>query len=169
MSNQRQSKDIQLTEPVVMLLGQSRTGNNLHLTWNIYLTGDFNRNGRVDISDVTPIAVYYGHMGSENNYMRFITGSDGGSVGVSCISAIAARFGIKVTGIEIWLAPQDGDLRLVKRLDWSEYDVPLDGVPHYTADVELEDSDMYYWVTAVMEPDPSWHEDYIWSIPAETT
>lgn len=159
-----QAGDTLLTEPVVMNLSQTRDGNNLHLEWYTMLRGDFTRDGKVGVEDVTPIAMYFGRDGSESEYMAFLSGSPMWSVTVSSVSYIAMNYGITAQCYEIWLAPDEGELRLVKRVEWDEYITPLTGLPRYSVDVQLEDNDQYVYVTAVLNPDPEWHEDYLWSI-----
>jgi hypothetical protein len=144
-------------DPVPIVIHNSciRSGDNIHITWSSQFPGDFNRDGVVDIRDVTPIAMYFGHQASENGYMEYLSGGRD-SVGVSSISLIAWTYGSRVMRYEIRLAPiYDGPYRVVKELDWYNYDLPLDGVPHYTTDVAIENTDMYYWVAAVLEPDLS--------------
>jgi hypothetical protein len=110
--------------------------------------------------------LYYGHSKYESGYIAILCGTLE-TVDVSALSVIAWAYGSRVVRYEIRLAPDwNGPFRVVKELDWYDYDLPLDGIPHYTTDVTIEDTDTYYWVTAVMEPDPDWHEDYKWAIPA---
>lgn len=153
-------------ESVVHMRGTTRSGDTLHLEWDVWFQGDFNRDGVVDVSDLSPLAMYFGHDGSEDAYMAFLSGSPQWHVDVSGVSLIAHNYGVRIPRIEIRLASaRNAEYRVAKTVEWNDYELPLNGLPHYAADVTLEETDGYYWVWAVLEPDPEWHYDWGSTLP----
>jgi hypothetical protein len=82
------------------------------LTWHYRNLGDYDQNGAVSISDITPIAQHFGEAwaaGEENSLPSVIDGSGNGRVGIEDITPIAVNIGVKVDHYTIeGAAEQDG-------------------------------------------------------------
>jgi PKD repeat protein len=70
------------------------------LTWPFCNHGDYNQDGKVDVSDITPIAVHFG----ESN--QTIGGDGSAAVGVGDVTPIAQHFGTELAGYLIETAPE---------------------------------------------------------------
>jgi hypothetical protein len=71
------------------------------LTWPFCNHGDYNQDGKVDVSDITPIAVHFG----ESN--QAIGGDGLAAVGVGDVTPIAQHFGTELAGYLIETAPEN--------------------------------------------------------------
>jgi len=78
------------------------------LSWNDQLRGDYDNNGSVGISDITPIAMYFGGITGDSVgddvAEGFIDrgGATDGSVGIAEITPIAMYYGITIDGYNIY-------------------------------------------------------------------
>ena len=106
------------------------------LTWTYKNIGDYDQNGVVDISDITPIAQHYGELIDETN--EWIDGNGNGRITIADISCIATNYRAEVAGYTIWGAetPSDGFTELhTTALPPPSTDEPLS----LTAQVPAED------------------------------
>jgi outer membrane protein assembly factor BamB len=67
-------------------------GGTYTLAWRYRNSGDYDQNGAVGISDITPIAMHYGENAGADN--EWIDGSDDGAIGISDITPLAMNFGV---------------------------------------------------------------------------
>jgi hypothetical protein len=82
-------------------IGYREEGGNYILTWNYRLLGDYDQNGRVNIADITPIAVNFGRTVAEYPGAEPVDGSGNGKVGIEDITPIAVYFGVTVESYDI--------------------------------------------------------------------
>lgn len=69
------------------------------LTWHYRNLGDYNQDGSVGVSDITPLAVHYGETwatGEENSIAAVVDGSGNRTVDISDVTQIAMGFGSSV-------------------------------------------------------------------------
>jgi len=74
------------------------------LSWTYRNKGDYDLNGMVNVSDLTPIGVFYGMSHSEPRWL-FGTAADGdgnGMVTISDITPIGQYFGGTIIGYQVW-------------------------------------------------------------------
>ncbi len=69
------------------------------LTWSYKNVGDYDQNGTVGISDITPIAMQYGETATYEN--EWIDGDDNGTIGISDITPLAMNFSIECPGYDV--------------------------------------------------------------------
>jgi hypothetical protein len=66
------------------------------LTWLLRSLGDYDLNGRVEIADITPMAIHYGEDTAIHPEATHIDGSGNGSIGIEDITPIAMNYGVDV-------------------------------------------------------------------------
>jgi len=66
------------------------------VTWRYRNSGDYDQNGAVGISDITPIAMHYGEEETSSN--EWIDGDDGKTIDIADITPIAINFGVQCAG-----------------------------------------------------------------------
>jgi hypothetical protein len=79
----------------------------LALQWHLRNLGDYNQDGAVNVSDVTPIAMHYGENvppGDDNLLLSVINGGGGATIGVDDITPIAMNFGNELAGYVVQFA-----------------------------------------------------------------
>ncbi len=79
-----------------------------HLIWSYRNLGDYDQNGAVGISDITPIAIHYGEAvpeidGQPDDYsiQAVVDGSGNGTVDIADITPIAMNYGTTVDGYAV--------------------------------------------------------------------
>lgn len=81
------------------------------LTWTSpALKGDYNNDGKVDISDITPLAMYYGQRFDVRPETIFVNGDDNPIINVADITAIAINFGFHLQGFRVYRGKWDGEV-----------------------------------------------------------
>jgi len=69
-------------------------GGQFAFSWYCYNKGDYDQNGIVGVSDLTPIAVHFGEtVTAEHTVTDVIDGSEDGSIGISDVTPIAMHYG----------------------------------------------------------------------------
>jgi len=83
-------------------------GGTFRLTWSYRNSGDYNQDGSVGISDVTPIAIHFGEEADSEN--EWIDGNNDHTIGISDVTPIAIAFGVQCAGytIETSSSAEDG-------------------------------------------------------------
>jgi len=87
-------------------------GETIALEWNDRLRGDYDNSGKVNIADITPLAVFFGgHTGDgqgNDAAEGFIdSNSDGnGVISIADVTPIAVHFGASITGYSIYRTVQ---------------------------------------------------------------
>lgn len=101
-----------LSSVVVEGFSLNHGGETVTLEWNDRLRGDYDNSGKVNIADITPLAVFFGgHTGDgqgNDDAEAFIdANSDGnGVVSIADVTPIAVHFGASVTGYSIYRTVQ---------------------------------------------------------------
>ena len=90
-------------KPADLTILETGTPGTYQLMWHEMHVGDYDNNGTVNISDITPIAMHYGHLGNADEVDELITGGEG-RVGVSNITGIAMNFGTVLEGYNVYVA-----------------------------------------------------------------
>ncbi len=89
------------------------------LVWYYRNAGDYDQNGTVGISDITPIAIHYGEDESFAN--EWVDGDDSGAIGISDITPIAMNYGVQCAGYAIESSPSEvGTYTPEDTIDFSE-------------------------------------------------
>lgn len=88
-------------------------GGTVNLTWHYYNTGDYNQDGIVNVSDITPLAIHYNEAvtsnpGDENLLLSVINGGGGTKIGIDDVTPIAMYFGSEVANYRIETSPTPG-------------------------------------------------------------
>jgi hypothetical protein len=110
------------------------------LTWPFCNHGDYSQDGKVDVSDITPIAVHFG----ESN--QSIGGDGSAAVGVGDVTPIAQHFGTELAGYLIETAPETtGPYSELARAPVSELSENTGTLTAHLPLASLDDS--YYRVT----------------------
>ncbi len=83
---------------------------NLTFVWKEKNKGDYNRDGTVSISDVTPVAEFWGYRSDDNPaVMEVVDGDGNGLISISDITPIAENFFSRIQGYRVWrlgMAPE---------------------------------------------------------------
>ncbi|MEP0814437.1 MAG: hypothetical protein HRF49_07205 [bacterium] len=107
---------------------------SLDFEWDYFSSGDYDRNGEVGVSDITPIALNYladADDGVGDDVLEnFIDGDDNGEIGVSDITPIALNFLATVEGYIIESSDSEaGPFTEVTRLNFADGDDSA--IPHF--------------------------------------
>lgn len=80
------------------------TSDGTRLSWTYRNKGDYDLNGMVNVSDLTPIGMYYGLAESDPRWLlaKAADGDDNGMITVSDITPIGQFFGGSIIGYQIW-------------------------------------------------------------------
>lgn len=81
------------------------------LSWRYYSQGDYDQNGIVGITDLTPLGLHFGELGpfDINSSLAVIDGNSNGAIGLSDLVPIGANFGRRVRGYRIYQSLDSGD------------------------------------------------------------
>lgn len=85
-------------------------GGTADLTWHYYNEGDYNQDGSVGVSDITPLAMHFGEgwgSGQENTLPAVVDGSGDGTVNIADVTPIAMNFGVDCGGYNIEECPTE--------------------------------------------------------------
>jgi PKD repeat protein len=77
-------------------------GGSFTLEWDYRNIGDYNQDGKVNVADITPLAVHFGHDPGTDGLDIVLHPSGAGKVGVGDITPLAQHFGTFCTGYRIW-------------------------------------------------------------------
>lgn len=94
-------EDNTVTDLAPLYAGQ----NAIRLKWKEVNTGDYDLDGTVGISDITPIAVRFGNSatdGVEDAKDKAVDGNGDGVVNIADITPLAQHFGTKIEGFKIY-------------------------------------------------------------------
>ncbi len=87
-------------------------GTDWALEWTFKSLGDYDQNGAVGVSDITPLAAHFGHNAADA--LDALIDLDQNGVGVSDVTAIAQNFGVTVGGYAV--------MQSANGVDWTEID-----------------------------------------------
>jgi len=143
-----------------------RTGDTVELEWDVWLPGDFNRDGVVNIADVTPIAMHYGEYIGHDPYLKLFTtlgptpeGPVDAEITIGALSYIACGYGTRIHGCHISAYPNGNiqNIRRIKYVPWTSYDTPVVGMWHYRTTIELNPEENVVLVAADLDPEHMHH------------
>jgi len=124
-----------------------------HVSWEARLPGDYNRDGKVGIADITPIAMHYGEEVAGDPYLRVIDGAINDVIDIADLTRIAEFYGTKLVQFELLLGDQTlGPWRSEGVVPRANHTVPLVGWPVYGADISAEPGERILWVKILVEP-----------------
>jgi PKD repeat protein len=86
-------------------------GGTADLTWHYYNKGDYNQDGTVGVSDITPLAMHFGEgwaIGQENTLPAVVDGSGDGTVNIADVTPIAMNFGVEAASYVIESCATEG-------------------------------------------------------------
>ena len=91
-------------------------GADVQLDWAHYQVGDYDQNGEVNISDLTPVGIHLGKNTSSPDWQtaQVADGDANGEVNISDITPLGANFGAQVQGYVV-------ECRTNPFLDWREF------------------------------------------------
>jgi len=91
------------------LVGSDSLG--YQLAWTYVNTGDYDRNGEVGVSDLTPIGIYFGAREGDPYWeeARVADGDGNGEINVSDITPIGQNFLSQLSGYEVFSSADTGD------------------------------------------------------------
>ncbi len=130
--------------------------------WRLYNPGDYDQNGEVNISDLTPLAAHFGEAvstapGGENSIQSVIDGDGNGLITIADITPLGANLGARITQFNLYQAGDinaypltPGDASLIPELDrvfLSEFggERNLERIYYSYPSVPLLDGS-YYWI-----------------------
>jgi PKD repeat protein len=92
-------------------LGIAGSGGNARFTWTHRNEGDFNQDGIVSVSDLTPLGIHFGkNTGSADwTEARVADGNGDGQVAISDLVSIGANFGLRVEGYQLQYSDTGAD------------------------------------------------------------
>ena len=95
-----------------LVLAEADEGGYL-LSWGYLNTGDYNCDGLVNASDMTPVGIYYGRSvaGPDWQAAQAADGNGDGTIGLGDITTIGQNYGNKVAGylLEVSETPEDAE------------------------------------------------------------
>lgn len=94
-------------ENIVHGLVVTEVGGDHILSWSYRNVGDYDQNGTVGISDITPVAVHFTHPVGTDPLDLVIDGDNNGTVGISDITPLAVHFGVNVTSYRVEEAAEE--------------------------------------------------------------
>ena len=122
------------------------------VSWEARVPGDYNRDGKVGIADITPIAMHFGEEVADDPYLRVIDGVYDGVIDIVDLTKIAQYYGTKLIGFELLLAEQSSDnWRSVGIVAREDHTVPLVGWPVYEANISVEPDERVLWVRILVQ------------------
>ncbi len=124
-------------------------GGNYTLSWHYQNAGDYDQNGTIGISDITPIAMHYGEtydIEDVNCLLAVIDGSGNGVVDIADITPIAMNYGVDCAGYRIEGADTvEGPFTEVDTVDYNVM-VPTER-KHFTYDLSGLEYEYYQVVS----------------------
>ncbi|MEP0813751.1 MAG: PKD domain-containing protein [bacterium] len=133
IANGRTSSQLPPQSPPLMLESVSNGDGTYSVSWRYFLPGDYNLDGEVSVSDITPVALRFMRSvtdGEGDIVEKFIDGDGSGEIGVGDVTTIALNFGARY------------------KIQFGIYDVP----PFYSWQEEKWETAALYFGTASFDP-----------------
>jgi len=108
---------------VTDLMALDNGDSTYDVVWHYRNVGDYDQNGAVSISDLTPLAQNFGAevTGGELSLLSVVDGDGNGTIGISDVTPIAQNFGVQCAAYSIQTAPaEDGPFTEVDTIPQSE-------------------------------------------------
>ncbi len=125
------------------------------LQWSHRMKGDYDLNGEVNISDITPIAIHFGESGpfAPGSIQSVVDGDGNGEINIADITPIGINYGRLVTGYNIFTS-NNGDeyalpavqLPAVQFVGMEKSVVSDDGQHDFTVVVSPASNGHFFWV-----------------------
>ncbi|MCB1217190.1 hypothetical protein KDL44_07345 [bacterium] len=80
-----------------------------YLNWNCYFTADYDMNGEVGISDLTPLGTFLGRDDSQPGFPFWVDGDNNGIISLADITPIGTNFGCSVFNYKVQGTHTPGD------------------------------------------------------------
>ena len=83
----------------------------MNLSWHYYCSGDYNQDGSVGVSDITPLAMHYGETHEEgdlNSFAAVVDGSGDLTVNIADVTPIAMNYGVDFAGYLVETSDMQG-------------------------------------------------------------
>ncbi|MCB1188488.1 PKD domain-containing protein [bacterium] len=87
-------------------------GGNSSLVWRYYSPGDYDQNGFVNVSDLTPLGQNFGKTAQggsfpENSIEAVVDGDGNGEINLADVTPIGVNFGVQCSGYNIYVAENE--------------------------------------------------------------
>lgn len=86
---------------IVRGLTMTEDGGVFTLHWPYRNIGDYDQNGTVGITDITPIAMHFGHTAGTDPLDIVIDGDGSGTIGIADVTPLAMYFAVNVTSYRV--------------------------------------------------------------------
>lgn len=125
------------------------------LQWSHRMKGDYDNNGEVNISDITPIAIYFGEMGpfADDSPQKVVDGDGNGEINIADVTPIGINFSRRVTGYNIFSSNNGDDLALpavqlpaVQNVAFGDGSVMPGGLRDFEVPVTPDSAGHFFWV-----------------------
>ena len=102
--------------------------------WSYRNQGDYDLNGVVSISDLTPIGIHFGKRFGDSDWLeaQYADGDGNGEVNIGDVTPIGQNFGGQVDGYELQTRPESGEFSMMQRYDFSTGVPQPGGIPRFT-------------------------------------
>lgn len=119
------------------------------------MRGDYDNNGEVNISDITPIAQYFGQSGpfDEDSPQAVVDGDGNGEINIADVTPIGVNFGRLITGYQIFTSNDLDEFELpaiqlpaVQSLALSDGDETEAGLVIFNVEVFPDSPGHFFWV-----------------------
>jgi hypothetical protein len=139
------------------------------LTWGYANPGDYDQNGLITISDLTPLGVHFGESNGgqpwpSRTIQSVIDGDNNGEINIADVTPIGANFGADVTGYNIYTS-KDTTVDYPKTNSEASTGTPVDSVPFSAATGDKTHERVMF--SAVLAAHA--FDDYHWVRPAENS
>jgi len=154
--------DLNEVEDLVTSVNEDAT---VTLSWTETHPGDYDNNGVVAISDLTPIAQMFGEGPDSPNPGRvgLVDGSGNGSVGIEDVTPIAVNFGTEITGYVVYrtlLADANEVPEISDAGRWTRVEQDGGGLPSAIRDYTNQDFRLPYTFND-STPEPGYYGYYV--------
>jgi hypothetical protein len=142
----QKNADVPIDDPVKVIydLQIAAAVSSWEVSWRGGLQGDYNQDGIVNISDISPLAMHWQELVADHPELEAVDGSRDGVINIADITVLAMNFGVTPNGFEISLGEAyDGPYVPVSTVNYSDYELPLSGYPHYRTTVETTQTTGY--------------------------
>ncbi len=133
--------------PVIYELQVAPDAQGWEVSWNSGMPGDYDQDGTVGVSDLTPLAMHWQELVADAPELEAVDGSKDGVINIADVTAVAMFFGVTQIGYEISLSEAyGGPYTPVATVDYGDYELPLSGFPHYRTTISAPPASAYVMV-----------------------
>jgi len=129
------------------------TDLGFHAAWEAELPGDYDRDGKVSIADITPIAMHFGEEVGDNLYLTMLDDSQNGVIDAGDLNHVERYYGICVVGFELALKNSETlEWRLDRTVYWSWRLVPVVVRCKFEADIQARQGEQRFRIRPIYYP-----------------